>query len=212
MRVSKSLPTSINRHTHSIPSTGPMESMSATDGMSAMSSTFSASTRVTLWFTEWTTTTTTTYVLTMFFLFFLGLSNRFVGALKSQLDRKRTTQRDHATASMHTISGTMPADTSIRGHTRQWSQKLRSEPIRLESRDRHETEPLSPALQLYDAEEHGARRQPSASRKSWVADAPWSVTEDGIRAVLEFVRALIGYILYAPKVAWGTDSALQLTM
>jgi hypothetical protein len=33
------------------------------------------------------------------------------------------------------------------------------------------------------------------SRKFWVANAPWSIKKDGISAGLEFVRALIGYIL-----------------
>jgi hypothetical protein len=70
--------------------------------------------------------------------------------------------------------------------------------VRLEEPDGQETEPLSPAAQPQHVEEGtGAKRTPR-SHRFWVANAPWSIKQDGISAVLEFVRALVGYILYVP--------------
>ncbi|KAF1852031.1 uncharacterized protein K460DRAFT_269665 [Cucurbitaria berberidis CBS 394.84] len=184
-----------------------MASMSAM----GMSSTFSASTRVTLWFTDWTTTTTATYVLTIFFLCFLGIFNRFLGALKSQLEMKWSAQRDSTTTSVATPSGEKPEETTNRRHARQWSRKLRSEPIRLEDQDGQETEPLSPVPQLSHTEEGGTKRQMSASRRFWVANAPWSVKKDGISAALEFLRALIGYILMLAVMTYNIGFLFAVT-
>jgi hypothetical protein len=183
-------------HTHHMPSIGPQPSMPAMD-MSGMASTFSSSTRVTLWFTEWTTTTTTTYVLTIFFLFFLGIFNRFLSAFKSQLERKWISQHEAKSAPPF-IPNAEKLDYSVRGHARQWSRVLRQQPLELDDKERREIEPLSPAEpQLLAAEETGISRDPKASRKSfWAAQAPWSIQKDGISAALEFFRALIGYVLY----------------
>ncbi|CAO2650895.1 Nn.00g091920.m01.CDS01 [Neocucurbitaria sp. VM-36] len=181
------------------------------DGMSGMSSTFSASTRVTLWFTDWTTETIATYVLAVFFLFFLGIFNRFLGALKTQLERKWTVQRDSIATSAAINSGEKSVETSVRGHARQWSRKLRSEPIRLEARDGQETEPLSPAPPLSHADEGYSELQKRASRGFWVANAPWSVKKDGVSAALEFMRALIGYILMLAVMTYNIGFLFAVT-
>jgi hypothetical protein len=171
--------------------------MSAMD-MSGMASTFSSSTHVTLWFTEWTTTTTTTYVLTIFFLFFLGIFNRFLSAFKSQLDRKWKMQRETESITQSIPNTEKLVSHSVRGHARQWSRALWQQPFELDDKDREEIEPLSPVVpQPLAAEETGIAQDSAALRKSfWVAQAPWSVKRDGISATLEFVRALIGYVLY----------------
>ncbi|KAI8934957.1 hypothetical protein NX059_008623 [Plenodomus lindquistii] len=75
-------------------STGSLTSAPSMYSMSAMSSTFSSSTCVTLWVSDWITTSIATYVLTNFFLFALGILNRFLGALKSQLEMKWKAQCD----------------------------------------------------------------------------------------------------------------------
>jgi hypothetical protein len=166
--------------------------MTSMPSMSGMSSTFSSSTRVTLWFTNWTTTTTATYVLSMLFLFSLGMLNRFLGALKSQLERKWGEKRDIAQAKQKEHE-----KQSIRGHARQWSRALRQQPVRLEEPDGKETEPLSPMTRPNDVEVGDKEMvQTHQRRKFWVASAPWSIKKDGVSALLEFVRALIGYILY----------------
>jgi hypothetical protein len=66
--------------------------------------------------------------------------------------------------------------------------------VRLEEPDGKETEPLSPAAQPHEVEGN-TEKLFFRSRKVWVANAPWSIKKDGISAGLEFVRALIGYIL-----------------
>lgn len=127
----------------------------------------------------------------MVFLFSLGILNRFLGALKSQLERQWSEQ--HKTA--HSRDNEKPTKQNIRGHTRQRSRALRPQPVRLEEPEGQETEPLSPAPQLYHAEEGGIKQQLERPSRLWVSSAPWSLKRDALSAVLEFVRALIGYIL-----------------
>jgi hypothetical protein len=67
--------------------------------------------------------------------------------------------------------------------------------VRLEEPEGQETEPLSPAAYPKQPEEGNSTRIILRSRKFWVANAPWSIRKDGISAGLEFVRAIIGYVL-----------------
>lgn len=108
--------------------------------------------------------------------------NRFLGALKSQLERKWSETREiaHAKEEEHKKQ-------SIRGHARQWSRALRQQ---------QETEPLSPTTKPLDAEKGESPGLTPRTRGFWVANAPWDLKRDGISAMLEFVRALIAYILY----------------
>ncbi|PVI00913.1 hypothetical protein DM02DRAFT_592098 [Periconia macrospinosa] len=64
------------------------QSSSATTMSGAMTNTFSTTTLVTLWFTDWTTNTPSAYAFTLIFLFALGIFNRFLAALKTQLERR----------------------------------------------------------------------------------------------------------------------------
>jgi hypothetical protein len=163
-------------------------SMTSIGAMSGMASTFSVNTRVTLFFTEWTTTTPATYVLTIFFLFFLGMLNRFLGAVKSQLEMKWKAAPPH----YHYVRATGVDTTQavvLRGHFRKWSQALGSPNLAADHPE--EIEPLSPAPGPTDEE----KRMPNQDKKFWIPSAPWSIKKDGVRAFLEFIRALIGYIL-----------------
>lgn len=165
--------------------------------MPGMSTTFSSNTHVTLWFAGWTTNTTTTYVLTIIFLFSLGLFNRFLGAVKSQLERMWSAQRDFDTEVKYATKSEAPNDHSFRGHVRQWSRALRTPRMRLEDSGIQETEPLSPLPSTQRTQEKDVeRRHVSKHRGFWVANAPWSPQRDTVRAVLEFTRAFIGYVLY----------------
>jgi hypothetical protein len=187
----------------SLSSTGtPMPSASSMSSMPGMSSTFSSGTRVTLWFTTWTTTTPLTYFLTMVFLFSLGMLNRFLGAFKSQLEKKWQDQQKFkndasfpANVEKETTPGTR---TQVRSHTRQWSRASRPQPVRLEEPDGRETEPLSPEAQPHHIEDGTGAKPALRPHKFWVANSSWSIKKDGISAGLEFVRALVGYILYVP--------------
>jgi hypothetical protein len=181
-------------------STGmPMQSASSMPSMPGMSSTFSSGTRVTLWFTTWTTTTPLTYFLTMVFLFSLGMLNRFLGAFKSQLEKKWQDQqklKSDVSIPANVEKATNPSNrVHARSHTRQWSRASRPQPVRLEEPDGQETEPLSPAAQPHHIEDGTGARPVPRPHKFWVANAPWSIKKDGISAALEFVRALVGYIL-----------------
>ncbi|KAF2023909.1 hypothetical protein EK21DRAFT_79880 [Setomelanomma holmii] len=178
--------------------------------MSGMSSTFSASTRVTLWFTGWTTTSAATYFLTILFLFCLGMLNRFLGALKSQLERKWKVQ---STSNGPVVSNNVekPGSEGIRGHARQWSRALWPQPVRLEEPEGRETQPLSPAVQPFPANEKDVKLHSSNLRRFWVANAPWSIKRDGISAALEFMRALIGYILMLAVMTYNIGFLFAVT-
>lgn len=114
--------------------------------------------------------------------------NRFLGAVKSQLEmRWKATPADEdrirATGTEATHAG-VP-----RGHFRKWSQALGSPHLAADHAE--EIEPLSPAPIPADDE----KRLPNRHKRFWVPSAPWSIKKDGVRAFLEFIRALIGYIL-----------------
>ncbi|KAF2004687.1 Ctr copper transporter [Amniculicola lignicola CBS 123094] len=191
--------------------------------MAAMSSTFSTATTVTLWFTNWTTTTPATYFLTILFLFSLGLLNRFLGALKSQLER-RWREKGHErppspklrTQQQHGQSQSTAG--AIRGHVRQWSKALALQPKqspRLDTGQKEqETEPLSPAmLQTLDGndEEHAEKTHVRPNKRLFVSSAPWSFQHDGVRAALEFIRALIGYILMLAVMTYNVGFLFAVT-
>lgn len=163
-------------------------SVASMDSMSGMASTFSVNTRVTLFFTEWTTNTPATYVLTIFFLFFLGIFNRFLGALKSQLER-RWREKQAKKTDVIADGAVKGASERLRGHKRKWSLALRQP--NLTPNDEEEIEPLSPMPPLVNKE----IEQHSSRKRFWTPSAPWNIKHDGTRSLLEFIRALIGYIL-----------------
>ncbi|KAF2848746.1 hypothetical protein T440DRAFT_519644 [Plenodomus tracheiphilus IPT5] len=192
------------------PSSGSLTSAPSMDtmsGMSGMSSTFSSSTRVTLWVSDWTTTSTATYVLTIFFLFALGMLNRLLGALKSQLEMKWKAQRESA---QDVRNHEKSLGETVRGHARQWSRALRQQqnPIRLVDQDGQETEPLSPTTQ---SAAEIAKPVSTPMRQFWVANAPWSLKKDGISAGLEFSRALIGYVLMLAVMTYNIGFLFAVT-
>jgi hypothetical protein len=124
--------------------------------------------------------------------------NRFLGALKSQLEKKWQDEHKLSSGAMYIASPEKSlASDSNRGHTRQWSRALRPQPVRLEEPEGQETEPLSPAALPQNAEDGKGTKQITRPRRFWAANAPWSIKKDAISAALEFIRALIGYILYA---------------
>ncbi|KAL5116207.1 hypothetical protein ACEQ8H_005872 [Pleosporales sp. CAS-2024a] len=159
--------------------------------MSGMTSTFSSSTRVTLWFTTWTTTTPATYTLTLVLLFSLGMLNRFLGAYRSQLEQKWQKQRG---AAAHTLANKAFSFSIALDDARQ--SRSRASSTRLPHR-REENEPLSPRTAHDDDQEKGLTSVMMISKPGfWVANAPWSYKRDGMSACVEFLRALIGYILH----------------
>ncbi|KAF2473684.1 uncharacterized protein BDR25DRAFT_323444 [Lindgomyces ingoldianus] len=196
-------------------------------GIGSMSSTFSTNTRVTLFFTEWTTTTPATYILTVFFLFFLGLLNRFLGALKTQLERRWKEQQsthlhqEGLTLTEEDAGGVKRRLEDIHGHVRKWSQALRPLNLRLEDKD-EESEPLSPtplgripkgdSCATEDTVVQTNLSLPGGGRKGlWIPSAAWSFKRDGVRALLEFIRALIGYILMLAVMTYNVGFLFAVT-
>ncbi|KAJ5931826.1 hypothetical protein N7516_006315 [Penicillium verrucosum] len=164
-----------------------------------MPSVFSASTEITILFTGWTTSTTTQYILTLTFLFLLAIFNRFLGALKFQLEKSWSQQ----TPSPQTLL-LAPVN------PRQNIQKAKLSPLPNYMRihgDENEDEDTLPVSNNDNETRNApigylkgdsARNKTSLKRllPSWKASGTWSFGKDGTRALLECARALIGYFLW----------------
>ncbi|CAI6332612.1 unnamed protein product [Periconia digitata] len=148
-----------------------------------MANTFSTSTRVTLWFTDWVTETPSTYALTLIFLFALGMLNRFLAALKTQLERRW-------------------GDQEARHRAEHANEEL---------------EPLSPVPEgmgrnVRDVEEKvGGTGRRGGIQGFWVANARWSAKRDGVRALFEFTRAVVGYILMLAVMTYNVGFFFAVT-
>ncbi|KAF2709013.1 hypothetical protein K504DRAFT_468230 [Pleomassaria siparia CBS 279.74] len=184
-------------------------------GMSGMASTFSIDTSVTLFFTEWKTSTPAAYVFTIFFLFVIGIFNRFLGALKSQLEQRWKEQQQYNAVYeastgharyKHERQGSL---ISALAHKRNWSRTVRPTPPRLDEEEQ-ETNPLSPTPVEYGENAHQLT-EPTRKKVFWTASAPWSIRRDGIRALLEFSRALIGYILMLAVMTYNVGFLFAVT-
>ena len=120
--------------------------------------------------------------MTIFFLFFLGILNRFLGALKTQLEGRWEAQARH--------KGALEEIMSLEEHTHE---------VRVRKESDHEanedTQPLSPMPLSADVDDDSRNGLGQYTKGLWIASAPWSFKKDGIKALLEFTRALIGYIL-----------------
>lgn len=179
----------------------PITSSDTMAGMS-MSTIFSTQTRITLFFTGWTTASTAAYVATIFFLFLLAFFNRFLGALKFQVERARWEKN----VDRNTLS--LPPS---RSHTRVFVKaKLSPRPTYLARDGESEWDPLAPHIhrEATDGPNCGSsedylKEQDRVSKSSplllifgsWKPSGPWQIKMDGLRAMMEFTRAFIGYIL-----------------
>ena len=162
-----------------------------------MASTFSSNTRVTLFFTAWKTSTPIAYVITLFFLFLLGILNRFLGAYKYQLEQQWRDEQerefeDFVAHHKKHIHDEERSTTSIHTQRKKWNRTVQPTPPRLDE-ENTETQPLSPLPEGQRL--HGGAKERRGKQRLWRPSAPLSVKRDGIRALLEFVRALIGYFL-----------------
>ncbi|KAF2263293.1 hypothetical protein CC78DRAFT_617732 [Lojkania enalia] len=198
----------IPSHPMSISSpTTPLYEYVATSMSSApnMVSTFSINTRVTLFFAEWKTTTPATYTLAIVFLFGLGLFNRFLGAVKSQLDR-RWSERTHNVES-GTIDSLNRSNSMIR-RIGGWLPSIRGQ-TGLRYDEEQEKDPLTPVPAANDLV---SRELPQNRKRGFcVPNAPWSLKRDGGRGVLEFVRVLIGYILMLAVMTYNVGFLFAVT-
>ncbi|KXG54157.1 Ctr copper transporter [Penicillium griseofulvum] len=156
-----------------------------------MPAVFSTSTQITILFTGWTTSTTTQYVFTLTFLFLLAIFNRFLGALKFQLEKswsRYTTPQTLLLAPVNTKNIRKAKLSPIPDYIRVHGDE--SEEETLPTSNVNET---STSIRNFKRD----ARNKSLKRllPSWKASGTWSLRKDGTRALLECVRALIGYFL-----------------
>ncbi|KAJ5194832.1 copper transporter crmD [Penicillium cinerascens] len=160
----------------------------------AMSMVFTASTKVTLLFSWWSTTTVTSYIFTLLFLFLLALFNRFLGILKLRLDLKRAdpTQDLFKVPKLNLPPSRWPRNRKSKGRV---SPLPRDVEINDDDTDRygvfHSAPLLAPTSQLYSEESHTV----ASHRTSLGPCGRWSLRQDGTSALLEGLRALFGYAL-----------------
>jgi hypothetical protein len=181
-----------------------------------MSTTFSFSTEVTLLFSGWTTNTPAKYLGTLVFVFVITILNRFLGAWRSQLSRKwadesAVARKEHALR-REAKRLEQQRTGGMRGHRKSHSASA----ARILDEEKEEMTPLTPALGHDSDEEcHGSRsseEEEEAMLKKideatwapewtarlgnrWRASNPWRFKIDLPRAILEGVRAFVGYVL-----------------
>lgn len=157
----------------------------------AMASVFSTNIRVTLFFTAWTTTTVAAYAATVAFLFLLTLFNRFLAALRAQIERAWSEQ----VQSRNTLSAPPT------GRNRRALFKVKASPIPTYMLRQNNPE-RDPLTNEEDGDDWLISQEQSDKNMSirkiyghWQPSGPWSLEQDGIRAFMEFLRALVGYLL-----------------
>lgn len=171
--------------------TAPSNKTGGQGGGMGMASVFSTNIHVTLFFTEWTTTTVAAYVATVMFLFFLTLFNRFLAALRYQLERVWSRQ-----AQSRNILSAAPT-----GRKRRAFLKAKASPIPtyMLRQENSEWESLTNEEGGDDwsicQEQSNKNMSIYQTYGHWQPTGPWSIKKDSIRAIMEFSRALIGYLL-----------------
>ncbi|KAL2857282.1 Ctr copper transporter [Aspergillus pseudoustus] len=201
-------------HTQSTDHAGADTSMPMT-----MSSIFTSSTTITLFFSSWTTTSPLTYTLTLLLLFLLSFLNRFLAALRFQLESADARSTEPSASSIPILAPPRSRRRGMGVHI----PKARLSPLPVYMRvvesdkdmDCEESigeeallQPSSSTLREGEGVGFGSesmkrstvwarvrRTCSSAIFSSWTPSAPWGLRQDGSRAILEGVRAFIGYIL-----------------
>ncbi|TID23293.1 Ctr copper transporter family protein [Venturia nashicola] len=169
-----------------------------------MPSTFSTNTELTLFFIGWKTNTPGAYFGTLIFLFALTFFTRFLGAWRRQLDLYWTRVAQEEIQKRQNASKKLKWEQHVK--RRPESQLLPLSPVPPNCCD----ESGSISDDEWDDEKRSDMAEDSKnsnrkslherddvprSRKGWQASNPWTLRIDGPRALLEFVRALIGYML-----------------
>ncbi|KAH8702399.1 Ctr copper transporter [Talaromyces proteolyticus] len=206
-------------HMHQPPSDSSATSKSSGAMAMGMSSIFTSETRITLLFVGWEVETLRAYILTLVFIFMLAILNRFLGALRFQLEKKWT--QSLARKGDQSLT---PLSITQRRYADNLRQKERLSPLpkyrtlRNEHKMQDGLSDLGPLNFHRDTDDNYDEcednhlpedNQRRASRVAlwlinvttylpslnWTPSATWSWKRDGARSVLECCRALIGYIL-----------------
>ncbi|CAG8181805.1 unnamed protein product [Penicillium olsonii] len=166
------------------------------DMQMSMSMVFTASTKITLLFSWWSTTSVTSYILTLLFLFLLVLSNRFLGILKLRLDLRRTKSTSDA-PDVPKLS--LPSQWSRSRHSKDRVSPLPSD---IEHNNHNEIDHygslpsaplLAPISRLPGSRDEG--HITTSHVETFRPRRKWDWKQDGVRSLLEGLRALIGYAL-----------------
>ncbi|KAL4885779.1 hypothetical protein BJY04DRAFT_179186 [Aspergillus karnatakaensis] len=177
----------------------------------AMPSIFISTTTVTLFFNEWTTNSPVTYFLTLFLLFTLAVLNRFLSAWQFQArlstpstptipilapPRSRRTRARIPKARLSPLPLYMQVDKEEEdtesGHGDHYLH-LRIPEIHTE--DEHARLVAEDEVQRTDLWRRVRDALSIVTPNRWTPNAPWSMRVDGGRAMVEGLRAFIGYIL-----------------
>lgn len=169
-----------------------------------MPSTFSTDTELTLFFIGWKTNTPGAYFGTLVFLFALTFFTRFLGAWRRQLDLYWTRVAQEEILKRKNMPKRSERKQRVERQTESELQPLSplppnccdgSDSISGDEMDDEKRKGLPGDSMNSDHDSVYGQDDFSKSRKGWQASNPWTLRIDGPRAVMEFVRALIGYIL-----------------
>lgn len=180
----------------SMSTTNSNTSTSSSNPMGSMMGTFSTSTTVTLFFSNWTTDTPAKYFGTLVFLFAVTLLNRFLGAWRSQLGHKWAHDAADARRDVEQRRAYKRAlhKTNIERRSSETCFDEEGEDATTENA------PLSPFPSGIDVQVGQNKKSSTPVYMTvfggrWRAGNPWQMNIDLPRALLEGTRALIGYLL-----------------
>jgi hypothetical protein len=157
-----------------------------------MQTTFNMDYRVTILFSGWKTTTISQYILTLLFLFLLAILNRFLGVLRFQLRKSRYNR----------FSNLVPSPIEASPYREHYVHKAKASPLPQYAplADEEDLTPKPLPLQSDRNDEIDRNKEHRFARSyhyftSWETLQPWRLSQDGLGAVLELTRALVGYVL-----------------
>lgn len=142
---------------------------------------FSTDTKITIFFTKWTTSSITQYILTLVFFFLLTIFNRFLGALKFQLEQVWSARESRIQR------------VELDPRKKRRVPKTKRSPLPVYTHVSGHSEESLPMAHMLDSSMEGNR--PQRSFRSWEASGAWSLRKDGTRGLLELGKAFIGYVL-----------------
>ncbi|THC93615.1 hypothetical protein EYZ11_006899 [Aspergillus tanneri] len=160
-----------------------------------MPSVFTASTKVTILFLGWTTSSTLSYLFTLIFLFLLAITNRFLAALKSQLERSWNRPSQSAVPTLQPAPRRARPAKDRQSPLPKYMEMSPGEGIEDNTcpRDTDLKEEDNPTSGLLGRAKIGSLRRKIGP---WHANRSWRLYQDGISSVLELCKAVIGYFLY----------------
>ncbi|KAL4790501.1 Ctr copper transporter [Aspergillus venezuelensis] len=170
-------------------------------GAVTMPMTFTSSTKVTFFFESWTTRSVWTYLLALFLFFSLAFLNRFLAAFRFQLEHVPQASGHVAVLAPPKTRRLSKARLSpLPRYIQIDNDEIDAETWRQDETCHGSTNNGQGRLDPEDRRNRISRvcaylRRLVSRLPKWTPNAPWNWRRDGIRALLEGLRALIGYML-----------------